>query len=771
MPPRQVRHRGLPNKQNLNKLSSIKYVLNQLSENLIPYEGRGLIYKNEIWEREPVSSWVFFKDYLKEANYPEQQRLVDKLLGTDPLIWNTEVKEAVLLWGMGCISSDTIIKDYITNEERTVKEWADDNEGPCVLTHKGNIKEASVPFKKGIATLYQVTTESGESIEVTKEHKFFISTGLWRPLKELGIGIKIAVLGKTLHQLLRYDKIKSIKYIGEGEYYDLTVPDDNSYLSQGIFHHNSGKDHTSAKLTAYVLYWLLCLKDPQAYFNIGQGTAIDIVNISINSYLAKNIFFRDLKHLIKRAVNPNTKENVYTELGLNLSVKGSIKDRQIDCPKNIMVHSRDSEHETVIGMNPLLVIFDEVGGFKYSDAESLYDNTSETQRSRFAETGKILLLSYPRDYNDFICSRYRNVADNPSVYRSRKATWEVNIRVKKEDLAEEYTKNPEKAERVYECNVTLGENTYFRYPELIAATITRQRPNPIVDGKQRIFNLNNIKFHDWFRGINDIWYFIHVDLATGKEGRDCAGFAMGHAIKGMPIKFDRKIIDELHTKGIPMNQFREGTGIGAYVDLIFQLKAYPGREIIFDDIIQFIRALRDLYHFDIRKVTMDGWQSLGELQRLKNAGIQSDVYSVDRGLKGYDTLKGLIYRALFNSYYNVVLLRELRELLLVNGKKIEHPTVSYLRHKIEGDEKGSKDVADAAAGLSVSIIENYNANTAMWFQDIVQSKYLPFRHPQEIREENEIRRVEEAETRRILQEMEAQAELVRYGEEPINDFL
>src|SRR4051812_6159617 len=44
----------------------------------------------------------------------------------------------------------------------------------------------------------------------------------------------------------------------------------------------SGKDFTSTIACAYIVYLLLCLKDPAKYYDKPPGDTIDILNIAIN---------------------------------------------------------------------------------------------------------------------------------------------------------------------------------------------------------------------------------------------------------------------------------------------------------------------------------------------------------------------------------------------------------------------------------------------------------------------------------------------------------
>ena len=61
----------------------------------------------------------------------------------------------------------------------------------------------------------------------------------------------------------------------------------------------SGKDYMSTVAVSYLVYLLLCLKDPAKYFGKPPGDAIDIINIAINSDQAKNVFFKGFRKRIE----------------------------------------------------------------------------------------------------------------------------------------------------------------------------------------------------------------------------------------------------------------------------------------------------------------------------------------------------------------------------------------------------------------------------------------------------------------------------------------
>ena len=58
----------------------------------------------------------------------------------------------------------------------------------------------------------------------------------------------------------------------------------------------------------------------------------------------------------------------------------------------------------------------------------------------------------------------------------------------------------------------------------------------------------------------------------------------------------------------------------------------------------------------------------------------------------YETFKGFLYKKNFRSYFNEIFMDEILGVLLINGKKKDHP------------RKGSKDLLDAVVGSIYSLV-------------------------------------------------------------------
>jgi hypothetical protein len=178
----------------------------------------------------------------------------------------------------------------------------------------------------------------------------------------------------------------------------------------------SGKDFTSTVACSYIVYKLLCLKDPARYFGKPSGDAIDIINVAINAQQAKNVFFKGFKSKIERSPW--------------FAGKFNAKAESIEFDHSITVYSGHSERESHEGLNLILAVLDEISGFAQEigtgndqgkTADNIYKAFRASVDSRFPDLGKVALLSFPRYPGDFISTRYDDViAEKEVVHKTHK---------------------------------------------------------------------------------------------------------------------------------------------------------------------------------------------------------------------------------------------------------------------------------------------------------------------------------------------------------------
>jgi hypothetical protein len=141
------------------------------------------------------------------------------------------------------------------------------------------------------------------------------------------------------------------------------------------------------------------------------------------------------------------------------------------------------------------------------------------------------------------------------------------------------------------------------------------------------------------------------------------------------------------------NRFPERAPI-IVVDLVLQIVPPIGGEIILGDVRKLVYSLSQR-GFMITSVSLDSWNSADAIQKLSQKGFNAMQLSVDRTMAPYDLLKTAIYEGRIHYYDYPPLIKELQEL--------EHDRI---KGKVDHPQRGSKDSADAVAGITYTLTEN-----------------------------------------------------------------
>lgn len=455
----------------------------------------------------------------------------------------------------------------------------------------------------------------------------------------------------------------------------------------------AGKDAMSEISCAYVVYKLLCLKDPAGYYGKPPGDAIDLINIATNADQAKRVFFKGFKNLIKNSPWFQGKYHATANA--------------VEFDKSVNVYSGHSEMESFEGYNLLFCVLDEISGFsgpagglgedgQDDPAQAIYDMFEASVTSRFPDHGKLILLSFPRHSKDFITKRYNEViAEKHSVQRSHEyiLNEEISPTAPGNQLTVSWTEDTViryKEDRVWalrrpcwEVNPTKHIDNYKRsFLRNYHLALGKFAAEPS-DGADGFFNdhervesfaelTNGISdegtFYSWFTPKEDAEYFIHVDLAR-KHDRAVVSMA--------------RVIDwKRHTYGGGMSEILPTV----HVELMRYWTPTKTRQVDFGEIREFVMGLARR-GFNIRKVTFDQWQSDEMMNYFNNAGLRSEKLSV--GLQHYNDLKLMINEGRVRAPTSDLLVTELKQLQITkNGKNVDHPT------------SGSKDLADSVCGAA-----------------------------------------------------------------------
>jgi hypothetical protein len=450
----------------------------------------------------------------------------------------------------------------------------------------------------------------------------------------------------------------------------------------------SGKDYCSTIAVSYIVYLLLCLKDPASYYGKPPGDAIDIINIAINSQQANNVFFKGFKTRIEKSP---------WFIG-----KYDPKASEMKFDKAVTVHSGHSEREAWEGYNVIVVILDEISGFAIENttghdqaktADAIYDMYRASVDSRFPDFGKVILLSFPRFKNDPIQKFYESVIGEketiirthkfkmdedlpdgtvgnefeveweedhiksylvPKVYALKRPTWEVNPTRSIEDFKTAFYKNSMDALGRFACMPPEMIDAFFKSREKV----------------EKAFNNTGIavdqfgRLEEWFKPDPDKKYFLHVDLA---QKHDHCAVAMAHVDRWVNVK-----VTSDYSQPAPI----------VHVDAVRYWTPTPDKSVDFTEVKDYILSLRTR-GFNIGVCTFDRWNSHDMMQQLKQYGINTEILSVAK--KHYDDMAMVVLEERIKGPHIPLLIDELLQLKIMRDK-VDHP------------RKGSKDLADAVCG-------------------------------------------------------------------------
>jgi hypothetical protein len=458
----------------------------------------------------------------------------------------------------------------------------------------------------------------------------------------------------------------------------------------------SGKDFTSTVACAYIVYKLLCLKDPARYFGKPSGDAIDIINVAINAQQAKNVFFKGFKTKIEKSPWFAGKYNAKAE--------------SIEFNDSITVYSGHSERESHEGLNLILAVLDEISGFAQEvgtgneqgkTADNIYKAFRASVDSRFPDLGKVALLSFPRYPGDFISQRYDDViaekevinythkfimnpdlpedADGnsleinwdedtivsykyPGVFALKRPTWVVNPTRKIDDFKLAFYTDLGDAMQRFACVPTYSSDAFFKQIDKVRSCMTLRNP---LDQHRR--------FDETFKPDPEKVYYVHADLA---QRHDKCAVAIAHVDKWVNIQV--------------IKDYQQVAPV-VVVDAVAWWEPKVEGPVNLSEVKQWIQNLRR-QGFNIGMVSFDRWQSFDIQNELKQVGMRTDTVSVAK--KHYEDMAMLVYEERLAMPAIDLLFEELTELKIMKNNRVDHP------------RKSSKDLADAVCGAIFGAISH-----------------------------------------------------------------
>ena len=489
--------------------------------------------------------------------------------------------------------------------------------------------------------------------------------------------------GKQTELLETVNKMLWHKIGGESE----ICPEDLQKVTELVvmFGKGSGKDFLASGILAYVCYMILCMNDPHSFFGFGQDEPIDLINVAINAYQANNVYFKKLK---ARLMNCPWFKKVTVEPRHHNEFQ--LTKNQIRFYKGVTAHSAHSEADSFEGFNPLVVIFDEIGGFEYEKAEDAYATLRSSALSRYNTKTLLIFISFPRSQDDFMFKKFNEAGHDPEVYAVTGKSWEINPKIKRASLEKDYIRDPEGSAMKYECIPPKYKEGLFQFPEKIDTVIEfgkhAQCPNLMVTEKISCRTLGNGEERH-FLGLE--LHNLHLNPQyTYYIGGDCG------------VTTDSYCIVLCHGEPTLMEVVENGEVIEKMVnkpveDLILEWKPSK-KERLPVDLINVAEVLEQIcQQVYVKKAIFDKFNSAEVVQRLMSYGVEAEDknWSNPFQVQIYQNLKGMIYtgnislldhNTMGTGYLNAN--EELKHLKLINGNKIDH------------DKDKAKDFSDARAG-------------------------------------------------------------------------
>ena len=472
-----------------------------------------------------------------------------------------------------------------------------------------------------------------------------------------------------------------------------------------------GKTKTADVCLAYQLYKLMCLKNPQEYFRFNEGEKITIFFLNINLRLAEGVGFRALHEFLLNS-------DWFMERGSS-SGRSKILYKP---PKNIDI-TFGSKGDHALGQQIYCAAMDEINFAKsgVSDGNVLqaqngimdaYRTIRGRITSRFIKNGvqygRMFLISSKQSDQDFVDAYIKKrkadgedkamlVIDEPQwVIKPpgtfKKETFPVAVgnkslqsRVLPEGTSEEELEAHRKqgyeilmvpvdmkADFLMDVNKSLmdlagrsvaGATSFFNY-DMFSKCYIEDYHNPFVTDILTIGMNDDLQISQFFE-LNDVPQavrampqFIHIDASLTGDKTGISSVGVSGLKETMQYNGSQEILmQELKYKHI----------------FSVDIKAPQGSEISFEKTRQFIYYLK-ASGFNIKGVSLDGFQSADTKQMLISQGYQAEILSLDRSPQGYLSLRSAMNDGRIGLIQIDLLETELIQLQRdVRSGKIDHP--------------------------------------------------------------------------------------------------
>ena len=514
----------------------------------------------------------------------------------------------------------------------------------------------------------------------------------------------------------------------------------------------SGKTTVAIAALLYKMYYILCLRNPQRFYGLADGSPIIFGLFNIYKYLAQATSYQYLITWM-RDLSPYFRSmRIRDQRKQRRNIES---DRQVlDLPKGLGI-ALGAQAINALGMNLYGGLLSEVEFGKdrsqtsedLSQVADLYYAVRRRMDSRFMQRGGsnpglLCLDSSAKSTEGFLAKHILDKSADPNTYVSSYALYEAKAHLYKgsktftvivgdklnrsyiyeddkvpiregaqtlkvpTEFLEAYRYDIDTAIRDISGVATYGKQLFFPRRDLLLSSLETSTPRKHPFSRQEVvlslsddtyiedFVLRD-EFLELFDKSNKLYrpkFFPFADRFVHVDlakNKDCVGIAMTCVSESMSLV-------RYTPDGMPVN----ARDYKIFVDFILRVRAARGSEIDFSKIRRFLFFLMYSCRFKIRWLSYDSWQSTDSLQTFKKESMSSaqkgglDVkeLSIDRTPGPYRVAKSAWMEGRVDWYFYEPFFDEWTKL---EDHSYEVPKVSPA---IDHPPKGSKDTCDAFAG-------------------------------------------------------------------------
>jgi hypothetical protein len=496
--------------------------------------------------------------------------------------------------------------------------------------------------------------------------------------------------------------------------------------------------------TAYQLYLISKMKNPQQVFGLDRTSEIVFIFQSISGKKARDLDYGRFRELIERS--PYFSERFPFDKDLKSELR---------FPNRIFVRPVTGDVTATIGENVFGGVIDEVNFMKivenskksidggtFDQAKALYDSIAKRRKSRFMKGGNLpgllCLVSSRRYPGQFTDRKEMEARTNPRIYVYDKRTWDIKppgtfsgnwFWVYRGDFSHkprilsdgEYetlpdserdlcVRIPEEYRSDFESDIysalrdvagvaTLAAHPYISNSDAIREAFGKTKSllsltsTDFVTSKPLAYP-NHVQNREEPR-------FVHMDLSISG---DSTGVVMGHVSRFVEV--NGEILPEI------------------VIDFSLEVRPPRGGEIEYWRIRELIYNLRDKLNIPIKWITFDSFQSVDNIHILRQKGFKTGRQSIDTSTAPYECLKNAIYTG---------------RVLIPEHEKLQHELVTLeydtKKNKVDHPPHSSKDISDSLAG----VVYGLTMRREIWIRHGIPTRNIP----RNILQDN-VKRIEDA---------------------------